>query len=189
MILLVDLCYREGSLAREEFVLPVGRIVESAGARYRVVHYTRSPESSARDCDGVILCGTPVMDKGYLDDLALFSWVAGSGLPVLGISAGMEILALLAGGTVISCQGIGMTEVRVTASDPVVPEIRVFEAYELHDHACTLPPGYTTLAESDRCIQMFRDPGLPLYGVMFHPEVRNGWVVTRFLSEFCRPSR
>jgi GMP synthase (glutamine-hydrolysing) len=189
MILLVDLCYRDGSLAREEFVLPIARIVESVGERCRIVHFTRSPGSAARDCKGIILCGTPIMDNGFMDDPSLFSWVPGSGLPVLGICAGMEILTFLAGGTIISCPGIGMTGVRVTASDQLIPGIRMFEAYELHDNACTLPPGYIALAESERCIQMFRDPDRPVYGVMFHPEVGNEWVVARFLTGYCRPSR
>lgn len=188
MILLVDLCYRDGSLGREEFVLPIARILEEDGADCRIVHYSRSPGPAARDGNGIILCGTPVMDTTFLKNSSAFSWIAESSLPVLGICAGMEILALLAGGNVVPCPGIGMTEVRVTACDPVVPEIQVFEAYELHDYACTLPPGYITLAESDRCIQLFRDPVRPVYGVMFHPEVRNEWVVRRFLSAFCRPS-
>jgi GMP synthase-like glutamine amidotransferase len=188
VILLVDLCYRDGSLGFEEFVLPIARIIEGAGAGYRTVHYTRHPGEAARDCDGVILCGTPLMDNGFLGDLASFSWIAETGLPILGICAGMEVLALIAGGRVIPCPEIGMTEVRVTASDPIFPEPRPFEAYELHENACTLPPGYHALAESDRCIQVFRDPDRPVYGVMFHPEVRNEWVVRRFLAAFCRKS-
>ena len=187
MILLVDLCYREKSLGYEEFVLPIARIVTRAGDRCRIVHRTRSPGTAARDCTGIILCGTPIMDNGFSDDITSFSWIPGSGLPVLGICAGMEVLALLAGGNVVPCPGIGMTEIRATAADPILPDSRPFEAYELHDNACTLPPGYITLAESDRCIQLFRDPVRPLYGVMFHPEVRNEWVIGRFLSAFCTP--
>jgi GMP synthase (glutamine-hydrolysing) len=188
MILLVDLCYRDGSLGFEEFVLPIARIVEGAGAEYRTVHYTRQPGQAARDCDGIILCGTPLMDNGFLGHLALFSWIPETRRPILGICAGMEVLALLAGGRVIPCPGIGMTEVRVTAPDPIFPENRTFEAYELHENACTLPPCYHALAESDRYIQVFRDPDHPVYGVMFHPEVRNEWVVGRFLDAFCRSS-
>ena len=188
MILLVDLCYRDGSLGFEEFVLPVARIVEGEGAGYRIVHYTRQPGKAPPGCDGIILCGTPVMDNGFLGDLASFSWIPETDLPVLGICAGMEVLALLAGGRVFSCPEIGMTEIRVTAQDPIVPGNRAFEAYELHANGCTLPPGYLPLAESDRCIQVFRDPVRPVYGVMFHPEVRNEWVVGRFLSAFCRSS-
>jgi GMP synthase-like glutamine amidotransferase len=188
VILLVDLCYRESSLGFEEFVLPIARIAEGAGAGYRTVHYTRQPGQAARDCHGIILCGTPLMDNGFLGDHASFSWIPEAGLPVLGICAGMEVLALLAGGRVIPCPGIGMTEVRLTAPDPIFPEIQRFEAYELHEYACTLPPGYQALAESDRCIQVFRDPVRPVYGVMFHPEVRNDWVIGRFLDRFCHPS-
>jgi GMP synthase-like glutamine amidotransferase len=188
VILLIDLCYRDGSLGFEEFVLPIARIVEGAGAEYRTVHYIRHPGQAARNCDGVILCGTPLMDNGFLGHLASFSWIPETDLPVLGICAGMEVLALLAGGRVIPCPEIGMTEVRVTAPDPFFPQTHPFDAYELHENACTLPPCYQAIAESDRCIQVFRNPGRPVYGVMFHPEVRNEWVVRRFLDAFCRKS-
>ena len=40
-------------------------------------------------------------------------------------------------------------------------------------------------AVSDEGIQAMHHPDLPLYGVMFHPEVRNDVVVERFLV-LCR---
>ena len=39
-----------------------------------------------------------------------------------------------------------------------------------------------------RGVQVIRHPDRPLYGVMFHPEVRNEWLIRRFLA-LCGPSR
>jgi GMP synthase (glutamine-hydrolysing) len=75
-----------------------------------------------------------------------------------------------------------MTEIRVTVIDLFFSESPSFSAYELHTLACTDPGFLEVLAVSDRCIQVVKHPTRPVYGVMFHPEVRNEWVVKRFLS-------
>jgi GMP synthase (glutamine-hydrolysing) len=38
------------------------------------------------------------------------------------------------------------------------------------------------MAVSDSGVQAVRHPDIPLFGMMFHPEVRNDGVVERFLS-------
>jgi GMP synthase (glutamine-hydrolysing) len=182
MILLVDLCYREGSLGYEEFVLPVARIVEKAGYAVRAVHYRAAPGTVPDDAAAVILCGTPLADTTFLSGLGNVSWLADVRVPVLGVCAGMELVCRVFGGTVGPGEEIGMTEVTVPAPDPLFAGRESFPAYELHTLACTDPGPLRVLAVSDRCIQAVRHPDKPVYGVMFHPEVRNEWVVERFLS-------
>ena len=182
MILLVDLCYREGSLGYEEFVLPVARIVEKAGYAVRAVHYRAAPGTVPDDAAAVILCGTPIADNRFLSEMECFSWLADVRVPVLGVCAGMELVCQALGGTVGPGEEIGMTEVTVPAPDPLFAGRESFPAYELHTLACTDPGPLRVLAVSDRCIQAVRHPDKPVYGVMFHPEVRNEWVVERFLS-------
>ncbi len=58
-------------------------------------------------------------------------------------------------------------------------------AYELHSLSCIPPPGWETLARSASCVQAVTDPEHPLFGVMFHPEVRNDRIVEAFL-ELCK---
>ncbi|MDD1705670.1 MAG: glutamine amidotransferase [Methanoregulaceae archaeon] len=182
MILLIDLCYREDSLGFDEYVLPVARIVERLGFRTRSVHFHAV---SAGECSGVkavILCGTPLADNAFLDEPEDFSWLKTSRIPVLGVCAGMETICRIFGGKLEPCIEIGMTEIRVTGRDPLFPESHSFSAYELHTLACTDPGPMKIIAVSDRCIQVVRHPTKPVYGVMFHPEVRNEWAVERFLS-------
>jgi GMP synthase (glutamine-hydrolysing) len=186
MILLVDLCYREHSLGYEEFVLPIARIVHGQGEEVSTLHYARDPGYVTAGYDGVVLCGTPLRDNAFLSRREAFAWLADTELPVLGICAGMQALSLTSGGEVFPSTGIGMTDIRVTARDPLLPAVAAFPAYELHGNACTVPPGFVSLAESDRCVQVIRHHHRPVYGVLFHPEVRNEWVVERFLSSFCR---
>ncbi len=182
MILLVDPAYRPHSLSCDEFVDPVARIVKRCGRSWRYWHYAGMPDWEWEEIEGIILCGTALKDNGFMDHLDRFSWIRESTVPVMGICAGMQILCLACGGSV--CEGceIGMTDIHVSVPHPFLPPPPSFQAYELHSFSCEPPPGWKTLAVSGRSIQAVRDPYRPLFGVMFHPEVRNERVLEVFLG-------
>jgi GMP synthase-like glutamine amidotransferase len=182
VILLIDLCFREGSLGFDEYVMPVERIVERSGFKASSVHFRSVSRPDFRGAEAVILCGTPLADNAFLENAGAFSWVEKTEIPVLGICAGMEMIGKTFGGMLGPCTEIGMTGIRVTGTDPLFSESRSFSAYELHTIAIIDPGPFKVLAVSDRCIQVIRHPVRPVYGVMFHPEVRNEWAVERFLS-------
>ncbi|MDN7024339.1 hypothetical protein FGU65_05445 [Methanoculleus sp. FWC-SCC1] len=183
MILIVDLGYRENSLGLDEFVMPIVHIVREAGADCCIRHFTDIDEDILRQADGVILCGTALRDNLFADRIGEFAWLEGFEKPVLGICAGMQVLTLIFGGSIEACGEIGMTDIRVTAADPLFDGRDDFTAYELHTFSVKPPEPFTVLAHSDRCIQAVRHRARPLYGVIFHPEVRSEWVVTRFLHQ------
>jgi GMP synthase-like glutamine amidotransferase len=185
MILLVDLCYRARSLSRDEFVGPVARITGRTGREWRDVHFSEVTTDDLDYATGVILCGTALNDNLFAGKVQEFSWLRDIPVPVLGICAGMQILGLVYGGTIRPGCEIGMTEVRVGVPDPILPSGQSFQAYELHSFTCEPPRGWIALAVSDAGIQAIRHPDRPIYGVMFHPEVRNDEVVERFLA-LCR---
>jgi len=181
MILCLDLSYRPGSLALEEFAYPIAAIVRKAGEDAKIVHYTKLGAGLPPGTDAVILCGTAIRDTGYLGRLELFCWLPEAPVPVLGICAGMQVISTVHGGeTEAGCE-IGMTEIEVIRPDPLFVEKDRFQAYEIHTLACMPPPGFVTLAVSGTCVQAIRHPKKAVYGVMFHPEVRNEWLVERFL--------
>lgn len=185
MILLVDLCSRSGSLSRDEFVGPVARIVERAGESWSEVHFSDAGSADLAGISGIILCGTTLQDNVFSEQVARFAPLFGAGLPVLGICAGMQALCLSYGGSIRPVSEIGMTKVRADVPDPLLGSPGEFEAFELHSFACEPPPGWIVTAISVTCIQVVRHPDLPLFGVMFHPEVRNDHVVERFCA-LCR---
>jgi GMP synthase (glutamine-hydrolysing) len=185
MILLVDLSWKQHSLSRDEFVGPVARIVSGAGEDWREAHFSGITAEDFSGADGIILCGTALRDNVFAEHVQEFSWLQEVSVPVLGICAGMQALSLVYSGTLRPACEIGMTTVRVTHPDPLLPDQPAFEAYELHSFACDPPPGWVVTAVSDRCVQAIRHPDRPLYGVMFHPEVRNDLVVERFCT-LCR---
>jgi GMP synthase (glutamine-hydrolysing) len=182
MILLAGLHFRDSALLRSEFVRPVARVVEDFGAEWTYCHYSRLPDDPAGGNNAIILCGTALKDTGYLREIGRFSWLSSVPVPVLGICAGMQVLALVHGGSLRPACEIGMEEVRVLSDNPILPPCASFYAYELHRYSCVPPAGWTTLAVSKNCVQAISHPELPLFGVLFHPEVRNGVVIERFLS-------
>jgi len=182
VILLIDLCYRNGSLGFDEFVRPVARIVRHSGDDAIPVHFRCLTDPLLSQADAGILCGTPLADTAFLSEAGAFSWLKETSLPVLGICAGMEVICTTFGGTLGPCTEIGMTDVSVNENDPLFQESGSFSAYELHTLACATLKDLEVLAVSNHCVQVVRHPEKTIYGVMFHPEVRNDWVIERFLT-------
>lgn len=180
MILLIDLCCRDGSLSRDEFVAPVERLLCRIGVPFATRHYTAVGAPDLEAADAAILCGTALMDTGFIEHP--FRWLTTFERPVLGISSGMRALAAAFGGGTGPCCEIGMVDVRVLAPDPLFAGREVFSAYTVHEDAVQVPGEFVPLAASDRCVQAIRHRSLPLYGLLFHPEVRNEWIVERFVG-------
>jgi GMP synthase (glutamine-hydrolysing) len=181
MILLIDLSYRPGSLSHSEFVFPVARIVKQAGREWRETHFSEVASEDFKEVDGIILCGTALKDNFFATHVQEFSWLRTTSVPVLGICAGMQVLCMVFGGTIHPGCEIGMTTIRADTQGPLMSKSPEFTAYELHSFTCDPPDGWSTLAVSDNGIQALCHPKKPLYGVMFHPEVRNDGVVEQFL--------
>ncbi|WAI00965.1 type 1 glutamine amidotransferase [Methanogenium organophilum] len=189
MIVLLDLCYRPGSLGEDEFVRPIADIVRNGRYPYKICHFTEWDSAAEDDVDAVILCGTPLKDNLFAEMPEYFAWIPGFTKPVLGICAGMQALVLAYGGSIIEKSEIGMTTVRTLVSgDPIFCE-NEWAAYELHRFCGVLGREFMVLAESDACVQAVRHRTDRVYGVIFHPEVRNPWVVERFLNLFVSDGR
>lgn len=177
MTLVVDLCQRR--LNRSEFVDPIATIV---GDGARVVGYDEVDIEDVDASPAVVLCGTSLADDGYLEHLDRFGWLLSTRTPVLGICAGMQVLALLHGARLVERGEIGMTAIEPVVENPLITD--PMEVYSLHKFDLEDLEAFIVLARSRRCVQAISHRHLPHHGILFHPEVRRGGVVSRFLSTY-----
>jgi GMP synthase (glutamine-hydrolysing) len=161
---------------------------------------TRSLEwIRAWDPKAVILSGGPasVYDEGVpTTDPALLE----SGIPVLGICYGLQLIAQLEGAKVEhGRREYGRAELSIATADGLFAGFEPGEKTTVWcshgDHVDEPPPGYESLASTDTLpVAAFRSKEKPVYAVQFHPEVAHTVRGDEILSNFlfavagCRPT-
>ena len=181
MILIVDMNSTENPFGFNEFVLPIVAIAEEL-EKCTVKHYLEVNEKSLNGYDMILLSGSALKDTVTFDQTARFKWLKDCGKPVLGICAGMQTIGLVFGGCVEKCREIGMTEIATLKANPLFSSS--FKVYALHNYALVPSAEFEVLAESANCFHAIKHKHKDVYGVLFHPEVRNKEVVERFISAF-----
>ena len=139
------------------------------------------------DVKAVILSGGPQsvyaegasgLPKGLLE----------SGLPVLGICYGMQLLCHELGGTVEGAHRREYGPARLTTllSHPLLEEIRAGQVCWMShgDKVTELPDGFRAIAETDECVAVMAHCARHLYGLQFHPEVSHTECGTQLLQNF-----
>ena len=179
MILIVDLNYKKDSLGFYEFVSPIASVVAEL-EEYVVKHYLEVNSNDIKRCDRIILSGTALKDNGTLNQPEKFSWLSSVDKPVLGICAGMQTIGVVFGFRLTRCLEIGMTEVTPLKETPLFSN--TFKAYSLHNYSVEPSGDFDVLAESAQCPQAIKHRKKPIYGVLFHPEVRNEDILKRFIQ-------
>ena len=112
--------------------------------------------------------------------LKLDAWIraaVGQSVPLLGVCYGHQSICRALGGPGTVRKGAqpeyGWTRIQVLKAAPLFTGLPpVFFSYSSHqDEVASLPPGFSLLASSKRCVnQAFRMDGKPVFGVQFHPE-------------------
>ncbi len=146
------------------------------------------------DPRGFILSGGPasVYDEGAP---TLPEYVLASGLPVLGICYGMQLLAHVLGGRVAPAGEREYGPAHLNVLRPTSPlfanlpfSMKVWMSHG--DRVEKLPPGFVTLASTANSpIAAMGDEERKLYGLQFHPEVvhtpHGGELIRNFLYNIC----
>ncbi len=144
---------------------------------------------------GFILSGSPasVYEPGAP---RLPRYVLDSGLPVLGLCYGMQLLTHVLGGVVAPAQSreYGPAQVELTEASPLWSNLvsplsthdSPLQVWMSHgDRVERLPPGFVPLAKSDNSpYAALGDPTRKLYGLQFHPEVKHTPCGAEILSAF-----
>lgn len=182
MILIVDMNWKKDSLGFFEFVQPIVSIVKNLDACI-VNHYAELSQRDLRNSDCIVLSGTALKDNVTLSQPEEFTWLRDCDKPVLGICAGMQTIAIAFGLRLKTCLGIGMAEISTMKPNPLF--CSTFKAYSLHNYSAEPSSEFEVLAENGKCVQAMKHASKPIYGVLFHPEVRNPEILQRFARKFC----
>lgn len=173
----------------------IARRVREAGVYSEMIPFnTPLEEILARQPRGIIFSGGPASVYGPgapRIDRNIYT----SGIPILGICYGMQLMAHDLGGRVEASAGreYGKTELKITAPDDVLfAELpRAMQCWMSHgDYISAVPPGFVVTARSAYTpVAAMSDPQRRLYGVQFHPEVkhtpRGQEMLRRFLFQVC----
>ena len=116
--------------------------------------------------------------------------ILNTGVPILGICYGDQLMAYMAGGEIKSAENsseYGKIEVKVDPASPLfanVPETSV--CWMSHnDFVSTPPKGFRTIATTAKCpCAAMSDESRNLYGVQFHPEVTHTACGKQLLHNF-----
>jgi GMP synthase-like glutamine amidotransferase len=179
MILIVDMNWKKDSLAFNEFVSPIVSVVRPL-EEFRVKHFLDIELTELSCYSKIVLSGTPLKDHATLKLVDKFNWIKTCGKPILGICAGMQTTSLLFDEPLIECLQIGMIEISTLEENPLFQGD--FKAYALHNYSVKKSQTFEVLAESTKCIQAIRHKQKKIYGILFHPEVRNQEILMNFIQ-------
>ena len=176
-VLLVSTCKEK--LSEREFVTPISYILDSVS--HQILHYSKSTREIVNSFDKIIICGTSLQDNKYRNDLDFFKelFYEFPG-PILGICSGMQIVCSVFGSQLITNSEIGMVDVK-TLEKNILSEGK-FQVYNIHNTSVNNLDNFTTLAASETSVQIVKHKNKDIFGVSFHPEVRNENIVSNFLK-------
>ena len=201
MILIINICKEK--LHYLEFVKPIEDILRREKIEYQTIYYKKITDKELlnKKLDKIIICGTSLKDNEYLGNLEHFKWIkfpklkgpAGSSLwdkPILGICGGMQIISLIFGGVLVENKEIGQIKIQFEYLEGHKKEFLNFkpslnEVYLLHNYATINNNEFEVFASSQELEipQAIKHKTKQIYGVLFHPEVRNKELISYFCNE------
>jgi GMP synthase (glutamine-hydrolysing) len=171
--------YRENILILDfgsQYTQLIARRVRELSVYCEIVPYSAA-EAKIRSSmpAGIILSGGP--DSVYREGSpSLPREVFESGLPILGICYGLQLIAHSLGGVVLAegdRREFGKATVEVLDADILFAGLpRQFQGWMSHgDRVARLPAGFKLLANSGGIIAGAADENRKIWGIQFHPEV------------------
>jgi len=162
-----------------EFIKPIEDTVKNIGMPFTSIHYNNITKEHLEKSDKIIISGTSLKDNSFLKDIERFAWIKTYEKPLLGICGGMQLIASVFQEEILKGQEIGLHT--ITYDNEFLGENKKKEVYELHNYYINTKT-FETIARSEKYPQAIKHPQRPIYGVLFHPEVRNKNMIEYFIK-------
>ena len=139
---------------------------------------------------GIILSGGP--SSVYSDKAPPFNHeILNSGIPILGLCYGMQLLANLLGGEVkrLERHEYGRAELEVAGESPLFSGLTSYEqVWMSHGDSVISPPeGFDIIGSTSDCpVAAIGNEERKLYGLQFHPEVKDTPSGDRIIGNFLK---
>ena len=176
-LLLISTCQER--LSEREFVNPISTILSST--EHEILHYSKCTNDIIKSFDKIIICGTSLKDNEYVKNMNIFKKLFhdfnGS---LLGICSGMHIIGSIFGGKLIQKLEIGMTESETLEKNEICSGN--FEAYNIHTNSVNNLENFIIIAKNKSNVQIIKHKTKSIFGISFHPEVRNEKILYNFLK-------
>jgi GMP synthase (glutamine-hydrolysing) len=179
-ILVLNICQER--LHGYEFVKPVEDVLRKGGVEFESFHYKQLDERILDRCSSMIICGTSLRDDGFVEDIDKFRWIFDNfeGKPVLGICAGSQIISLVFGGEIKSKTEIGYFDEKFEKDFLGLGGKQ--EVWHLHNNYSEFSEDFEKFT-GDEIPQAVKHRSKEIYGVLFHPEVRNKKMILEFIEK------
>ncbi|MBT3397382.1 C26 family cysteine hydrolase domain-containing family [archaeon] len=194
MILVINVCREK--LHDLEFVKPIEDILKKEEIKFFTRHYLKLQKGDLMNARKVIICGTSLKDEEYLESLGHFHFLRDENFrkPVLGICAGMQIIGLAQD----LDEQVGKLNVLSDFSHILKKKTEIgffhenfkkkflglegdHEVYHLHNNYVQFSEDFGSFVDG-KVVQAVKHKKKEVYGVLFHPEVRQKEMILEFVN-------
>jgi len=189
MILIINTCKEK--LHYFEFVKPIEDVLRNNKIKFFTKHYSQIKEPDLEKADKVIICGTSLKDNDFMNNIEKFEWIRKFEKPIFGICAGMQVI-----GTLFFLEKRKLVFQKKNYSClKKMTEIGFFkekfdnflglngeqEVYHLHNYYVDFSDilDFEVFAKN-KISQAVKRKEKEIYGVLFHPEVRQKEMIINF---------
>lgn len=177
-VLIVSDCKEK--LHEKEFVDPLAKILKKMHIPYFVKHYTKIEKKDIEKASKIILSGTSLLDNG--PRAAKDFWFLEESKPILGICLGVQMIGLKYGLSFKKKEEMGMQKIKFKKKFlGMLGEKQVYLLHTRYNNFRALSE-FEVYSEENGVSYAVKHKEKPIYGVLFHPEVRNKKIIQDFLE-------
>lgn len=188
IVLIINICKEK--LHYFEFVKPIEDILKHVGVGFFTREYKKISKEDLARADKIIICGTSLQDNDFsrIENLKFFEWLIKKDFnkPVFGICGGMQVIGLVFSryrASLLKKLEIGFY--KENFKKEFFGLIGEENAYHLHGSYVDFMKSkeFEIICSSlDLVSQAVKHKEKEIYGVLFHPEVRQKGLIEKFVS-------